>query len=337
VSDRTLRIAFIGGNGHHNLRHVLDTTPGTTFEIAVASDGHDAGAAERFCESLRETPAGAAAQWFDDGQAMLDAFRPQLGSVGAVYGFNGDWNAQLLSRNIPTSSDKPVAATWPQLDRLKKLAAEDPSRVLLTEFDFRCRPAFRAARDAVAAGMIGEVALVTAQKSYRFGTRPAWYADREQYGGTLLWVASHGVDGVQFVTGRSIEKVSGTGGNLSRPELGTMEDHVAMVGSLQGGGSVIVHADYLRPAAAASHGDDRLRVVGGRGLIEIADDRAVLTTQTEPAVDITERAGDVPSLGQALFAAITGEPSADYSTTQSLRTAELLLRWRDATDGRTWL
>jgi len=337
VSNRTIRIAFIGGNGHHYLRGVLGTTPGTNFEIAVASDGHDADAAKRWWEAQRATPAGAGAQWYDDGKAMLDTFRPQLASVGAVYGFNGDWNVELLGRNIPTASDKPVAATWEQLDNLKALVAEDSSRVLLTEFDFRCRPEFRAARDAVAQGLIGDVALATAQKSYRWGKRAAWYADRRQYGGTLMWVASHGIDGIEFVTGRRIEKVSGTGGNVTKPEMGTMEDHVAIVGTLQGGGTMVAHADFLRPMATATHGDDRLRVIGSKGLIEIANGRAVLTTHTEPAIDINDRAKNVRPIGQEFFAAMTAEASAIYSTAESLRTAELLLRVRDATDGRIWL
>ena len=38
-----------------------------------------------------------------------------------------------------------------------------------------------------------------------------------------------------------------------------------------GGATGIVHADFLRPAKAPTHGDDRLRVVGGTGTIEVRD------------------------------------------------------------------
>src|SRR4029078_4948767 len=133
-------------------------------------------------------------------------------------------------------------------------------RIVLTEFDFRARAIFRAARHAVRDGRIGVPVLAPAQKSYRFATRPDWYKDRDRYGGTMLWVASHGIDAIRFVTDRKILAAVGRGGNVSRPKLGSMEEYVTAIFELEGGGSGIVHADYYRPDKAPTHGDDRLRV-----------------------------------------------------------------------------
>ena len=320
-----MKIAFIGGHGHHYLRQVLSDP---AHEAAVAPDGHDSTAAAAFARSLPNPT------WFDDGHAMLAAFAPDVVSVGGVYGFNGDWAATALARGLPTVTDKPAAATWAQLDRLRDIVSADPAAVLLTEFDFRCRPEFVAARAAT--GRVGDVVLVTAQKSYRFGTRPPWYADRPAYGGTLPWVASHGLDAVGFVTGDRIVRVVGRGGNVSRPAMGSMEDHVAVLAELAGGGTAVVHADYCRPAAAPTHGDDRLRVAGSAGVVEVRDGRCVVTTHDAPPADVTDTAVVLP-IGAELLATAAGGGSGVFSTADSLSAAALLLHARDAADGRRWV
>jgi predicted dehydrogenase len=267
---------------------------------------------------------------------MLDQFCPDVVSVGAVYAFNGDWATAALERGIPTVCDKPIAATWPQLERLRTLLAANPTSILLTEFDFRSRREFQAARSAVRSGKIGKPILATGQKSYRYGTRPAWYADRASYGGTLAWIASHAIDVIPFVTGQTLVKAVGHGGNVSHPEMGSMEDHVATLFTLSDGGTAVVHADFLRPAAAPTHGDDRLRVAGSAGVVEVMNGRCRLITTTEGDTDITESVPTKP-IHEELLSALAGNPSDLYSTAESLATAEILLRARDATDSGRWV
>ena len=140
---------------------------------------------------------------------------------------------------------------------------------MLTEFDFRCRKEFRAAREIVRSGQIGEPVLITAQKSYRFGKRPVWYSDRTQYGGLMLWVASHAIDAIRFTTELRFRRVIGRSGNLSQPAFGSMEDHCTATFEMENGATGIVHADFLRPATAPTHGDDRLRIAGSKGVVEV--------------------------------------------------------------------
>jgi len=327
-----LRMGFIGGNGHHYLRQVLSEAS----KVAVSGDGHDDPAAREFLKRLEDSNTGPKFHWFDRGTDLLDVFKPDILSVGAVYGYNGDWNCAGLSRNIPTITDKPAAATSEQLARLQSLINENPRRVLLTEFDFRCRADFRAARLAVERGDVGEVILASAQKSYRFGRRPGWYADRQAYAGTLMWVASHGIDVIEFVTGQRLTRLVGRGGNLSRPTLPAFEDHVALLAELENGGTGIVHADFLRPDKSPEHGDDRLRVAGSRGVVEVRGQRTQLIDADGVTRDITDLAGAVPSVGRAMVDAAFNGDAALYSTQKTLETAALLLRARDACDAQAW-
>ncbi len=322
-----MRLAFLGGFGHHYLRGALASHP--DWQIAVSGDGRDTEAAKNLSKGLPN------AQWFDDPIALLDEFKPDVVSIGAIYALNGDLAAHALERDIAVVSDKPIATTWPALERLRELT-QGSSRILLTEFPFRSHKEFRAARHAIQSGQIGEVVLATAQKSYRFGaSRPAWYRDRNLYGGTLVWIASHAIDVIRFCTGVPYKRAIGTGGNISRPDYDSMEDHVAALFELNNGGTAIVHADFLRPHSAPSHGDDRLRIAGSQGVVEVRDGRCLLISGPEGERDITDSVQGRP-VHEELLAAIRGESTEFYSTQESLEIAAILLQSRDAADTHSW-
>lgn len=326
-----MKIGFIGGFGHHYLRGAL-SDDAFAFERPIAfapSAAHDDRAAV-LAKQLGDVA------FFDDAQTLLDQFKPDVVSVGAIYALNGDHAAAALERGIPVVSDKPIAATWAQLDRLRELVRAKPQSVLLTEFDFRSRAGFRAARQAVRDGQIGVPALATGQKSYRFGSRPGWYSDRAQYGGMMLWVASHAIDAVRFVTGARVLAVTGRGGNISRPQYGTSEEYVTATLELDGGGTGIVHADFYRPDKASTHGDDRLRVAGTRGVVEVRGGVCTLIGEDGIERDITDSVAVRPMHAE-LIAAIRGETTDLFSTAESLEVAALLLHARDAADQQAWV
>jgi predicted dehydrogenase len=319
-----MKIGFIGGWGHHYLRGLIAGGDARKHQAAVASDGMDPLAAKTLATQLGiET-------WFDDPTELLERFQPDIVSIGAVYAHNAERIAEALERDIPVVSDKPIATTWAQLERLTELIA-GTHRTIITELPFRAQPEFRAAREAVIRNKVGSVALVTAQKSYRLGQRPDWYADRSEYGGTMLWVASHGIDAVNFSTGLPVRRVAARHGNLTKPEYGSMEDHCVVMLEMEGGAVGIVHADYLRPAGACTHGDDRLRVAGANGVVEVRDDRCLLDDGSQSGLDITDW-GQTHPIHEVLLDAVTTEQNPDYCTACSLQLAQLLLICRDAAD-----
>jgi predicted dehydrogenase len=324
-----MRLAFIGGFGHHYLRGALrDASTQIDRPVAVASSGPEDDRAEELAHRLGD------ARFYKDARELFDDFRPQIASVGATFGRNGDFAADALERDIPVVSDKPVASTWEQFERIKKATAQT-KRVLLTEFDFRSRPEFRAAREVVRAGRLGTPVLATAQKSYRFGNRPKWYADRARYAGTMLWIASHAIDAIWFSTGKRLVAVTGRQGNVTRPDYGTMEDHCTALFELEGGGTGIAHADYFRPDKAKSHGDDRLRVAGSAGVVEVRDGSCMLIDNDGGEQDVT-RLVETKPIHEELLAAVQGESQDLYSTAASMEIAAVLLHARDAADQQDW-
>ncbi len=322
-----MRIAFIGGWGHHYLRGAL-SDPGADVArpVPVAGDGYDNTQARAFADKI------SGAQWFDSALEMLDKTRPDVVSVGAVYARNAEFIMAALERDIPVVSDKPICANWADFHRLETLT-RGMGRMLLTEFPFRAQREFRAMRTAVREGAIGDVVLATAQKSYKFGQRPAWYADRALYGGTILWVASHGIDILRFTTQQTLSAVCGRQGNVSRPDFGTLEDHTVSLFALSGGGTGVVHADLLRAAGAEGHGDDRVRLAGSRGTLEVRGGRCRLAAHDHPEIDITDTAPPT-EVYRELLAALAGTDTEYYSTAASLETARVLLEARDRADAQ---
>ncbi len=322
-----LRLAFLGGRGHAYLHPALKDADLTIEALAAAGDGHDDQAA-------RQRWGQGGMTWFDTPDAMLDTFKPNIVNVGAVYAHNGQWVEACLQRGIAVVSDKPIAAETQTLDRIESLLKQDDAAGLAVEFDFRSRPTFRAARDAVQDGQLGQVVLATAQKSYRWGQRPAFYKRREDYSSTMLWIASHAFDAIVFTTGQRISHVSAVHGNLTQPDYPGCEDHAAAMLTLSDQSHGLVHADLLRPPTAPTHGDDRLRLIGSLGQLEIQGDTCRLTTHQTPETELMPHTTPRPLHRELLAAALLRDASV-YPVDELLHVSRALLAARNAADSGT--
>src|SRR3954451_3298074 len=65
-------------------------------------------------------------------------------------------------------------------------------------------------------------------------------------------------------------EVMGREGTTARPDFPACGSQAAFVLTMRNGGVASVTLDYLRPEPAPTHGDERLRIAGTRGVIEAA-------------------------------------------------------------------
>ena len=275
-----LRVGMIGTDGHVGM--VLNGIPGTEGAALCAyAKGHPGDNVDRMRNNAAFTDRTAV---YDDYGEMLE--KEELDIVGACrpYYLNAQAAIAAAEKHAHVICEKPVATAETDLDALDDAVKRNGVR-LTAMFGIRLYPAFQAARKAVAEGLIGEPALATAQKSYRFGTRPEFYKSRDTYGGTIPWVAIHAVDYVRWTTGLEYTRVAAMHGNVAHPEYPGLEDHGGILLGLSNGGSALVNFDYLRPESAPTHGDDRLRVAGSEGVLEAVDHGArtvLIRTGQEP-------------------------------------------------------
>ena len=131
-------------------------------------------------------------------------------------------------------------------------------------------PVLQAARKAVNAGLVGDIILCNVRKSYKFGSeRPAWFGQRDLYGGTIPWIGMHALDFIESATGLHFTAVAAMQGNLSHPKYPDCEDHCALILGLSNGGHATMSLDFLRPNGAPTHGDDWLRVAAVAVLLRL--------------------------------------------------------------------
>ena len=257
-----MKICFIGACGHSNQAYkYLKTRQDAEFAGFAPGSGHET-KVPKFAENM---------PFFADYQRMLGEVKPDLAVVSPVFGLTASVIVECAKRNIDVFSEKPVATTLEDLDKVESAVKDSGIRFCAMHY-LRYDPAFYTGAKLVKSGAIGEVKLITAQKSYKYGTRPEWYQDPDLYGGTIPWVGIHAIDWIYHFTGKRFLSVA-------TQKAGEMAAVCQF--SLEGGAIGAMNLDFYRPAGAASHGDDRVRCVGTEGVLEVQGGKITLISPTE--------------------------------------------------------
>lgn len=278
---RKLRLALAGFDGHpEEILRVLPQLPDVEL-VAVAGEGSDPGA---LANGLKNRYAATARRY----ETLAQLLAAEQLDVVAICNHNGRRTAAILAcaaRKLNVIAEKPLALHRADLDAV--YAAVKRSGIHLGMLlPMRFEPPYLAIRRIVESGAIGDVLQMDAQKSYQLGARPAWQKHAATYGSTILWIAIHSIDLMLWVSGRRFTEAASLQSHVGFPEAGDMQNVTATLFRLDNGGSATLHMDYLRPAAASGHGDDRLRVSGSRGIVEYQESTGVtlMTEKSDPEI-----------------------------------------------------
>lgn len=268
---RKVRLGMIGFDGHPEevIRH-LPHLPDLEL-VAYAVDGTDPAA----LTLNRKNQAVQQARSFDSYEALLEAEKLD---VVAVCNNNGRRCGAILAcaaKGIHVIAEKPLAMNLPDLAKVKKAYAQ-PNLRLSMLLPMRFDPPYLALKAIVDSGEIGEIAQISAQKSYQLGARPEWQKHRASYGSTVIWIGIHMIDLMRYCSGRELIEVAGYQSHVAFPGYAEMENVTAAVYKLDNGGVAELHMDYLRPTTASGHGDDRLRLAGTKGIAEYSETLGVI-------------------------------------------------------------
>ncbi len=328
-----VRVGLIGTDGHTGV--ILGSIPQLPDVELTA-----------FAKSLPEDDVAnlKRAKAFSDKTRIYDHFeqmleKEELDVVGVCLPYYRNAQASIAAarRGVHVVSEKPVATTLEDLAALKEAVTQ--AKVRLTSLmNMRCFPPYRAARKAVQDGLIGEPILLTSQKSYRFGSaRPWFYKDLKTYGGTIPWAGIHSIDYMRWTSGRKYLRVSAWHGNNDHPEYPGFQDHAGVLFKLDNGGTAMTNLDYLRPETAPTHGDDRLRIAGSEGMLEVmgAENRVLLMTASGGPREL-ELPEQVDFFADFL-AELAGGKEHLISQEDAFRLTEVCLQARDAAETGKWI
>jgi predicted dehydrogenase len=325
---RKVRLAVLGLEGH--IGELLDPLPLLPDVELVAMADRDA----KLLASAARRPAAAHAHQYGDYRELLE--REPL-DVAGICGANGERAGAILAcaaRKIHVAAEKPLAIERADLERVKRAVTESGIRLTML-LPMRFEPPYAAMRQMVAAGRIGEVAQIAAQKSYKLGGRPEWMRHRATFGGTIPYIGIHMVDLMRFIGGRDLVEAVSFEARVGFPEMGDLENTTATLFRLDNGGTAVLHLDYLRPEAAPTHGDDRLRLAGTRGVVEFQEGTGLtLMTADDPPRAIHDLPAERRLFLDFLDSVYNGTP-AGLGLPDIYRANEIVLAARESAERRT--
>ena len=266
------RIAMIGawGHGYGMLSYLEKSKPEFAEVVALAEVSPD----EKFDNYRSNFEFLRSCQVYSDYRKMLDEVKPDIAVVSTALKNLSEATLAAARAGCAIYAEKPVAATFEQLDEIRQAVEQNNSYLLFT----MCNPSspqLCAIRELYESGQLGQIAVINARKSY------PWNEERvEQFpislGGTIGWVGIHALEFIYAATGKLFSKVGAMESNIRSDSFSQCPDNTVMMFELTGGGHASISVDYCRPNGRPVYGDDWIRVVGTKGIAEANMSRKTL-------------------------------------------------------------
>ncbi len=318
-----MKLCMIGARGHSY--YVLSDLPVlNNLKLTAVASG----------DANPSSLLKSAAQWqpraYDDWREMLDREQPDILSVDGPFELHAEMCIEALKRNIHVFCEKPIALNLDDLTQIQK-TYEGSSATIISMTALRYEPAFYTAYQLVQAGKIGKVRLIQTRKSYKLGKRPEFYKTRATYGGTIGWVGSHAIDWIQWFSGSKFATAMATQTTAENQGNGELEIAAQCLFTMKNGVLAQASIDFLRPANAPTHGDDRVRVVGSQGVVEVELGKVYLT-DADGFREIEEQQKPERGFFAAFIGSIRGECAAPVSPEETFETTLACLKAQLAAD-----
>lgn len=255
--NRRLQIGLFGTNGHQ-VHHQLIDEPLAVLaachgyaEIPLPGD-HPDRPQVRVCRSL--------------GEMLSDERLDLVVLCSPVRAEQAGHALEALRAGKHVFAEKPCALNEEDLDLLLRESA-DRGLVFREMADSSYIPVYRAMKEVVLSGVLGEIVQVTALKSYPWrDSRPQ---DESTDGGLVRQCALHAARWIEHVAGRKIASVQLKETCLGNPVGGGQSRMAAnLLLTLDNGGVAGITANYLNQPGTGVHGYESLVIHGTGGLVE---------------------------------------------------------------------
>lgn len=269
-----MKAVIIGGSGH--FEYALSNSRSVKFSgYAPGTSSEDLSRLESSLVSVKR---------YDDYHSMLEEVQPDLAIVNPQYYKNAEIIEACLKNDIHCFCEKPLAFNQEDLNRIKRVFSASKAQ-LGSMMVHRYEPWFYAAKKAVSNGLVGKVLQMTAQKSYKMGAKPDWMKDKQKFGGIIPWVGAHAIDLLQWLAPGPLTLLGANQTTTGNAGQGQVESSASCLFQFEHG-QAMAHMDYRRPEGAATHGDDRIRIVGEDGIIEVMNNQATMISSSGELVEL---------------------------------------------------
>ena len=208
----------------------------------------------------------------DAFERILDDPSIKLVAAAAVPNLRGGIGCRVMRAGKDYFTDKTPFTTLEQLAEARTTASET-ARKYMVYFSERLHVESAVfAGDLIKNDAIGKVVEVVGFGPHRLNasSRPAWFFEKEKYGGILCDIGSHQFEQFLFYSGATDATLSfATVANKHNPAHPELEDfgEAHLVGN--NGATNFIRVDWLTPEASRTWGDGRTFILGTKGYIEI--------------------------------------------------------------------
>src|SRR6185436_14615377 len=114
------------------------------------------------------------AQGYEQWRHLIEHTMLDVCCVAGESGVRCEQLLALIERGVHIVSEKPLVTTLADLERVRAAFAKTKSQLTML-LELRHQPKNVRVREIIRRGGIGEVCLVTTQKSYQWGVRADWF------------------------------------------------------------------------------------------------------------------------------------------------------------------
>lgn len=327
-----MKVCVVGNSGHADqfVREGLSVLDTVFCGYCPSYDGEDMRLLEKTFAECGISPVKY--KGYDD---MMNRDMPDVLIVDSMFRDHCAFTCDALDRGVFVFCEKPLALTLEECRKVE--AAEKRSKATVWAMQtLRYTPWNYTAKQLVVQGITGEIRMIQCQKSYKLGKRAEFFKHREKSGGMIPWVAIHGIDMIQYMSGVPFCSAYALQSDRFNHGNGDLEMTASCLFELEGGIIAAVNADYYRPQCAVTHGDDRIRLVGTEGILEVIGDKVYLLhgnqNRTVPVNTVGKE--KVPTIFGDFLSMCVGETGGLLNAEESLTSTRMALLARNSAENK---
>lgn len=289
---RKLRVAVVGTGAVSQKYHIPGFQSSPHAEVVAIADV-DANRAREVADRFNIP------RWVTDWRELLND-SVDVFSVCTPNRFHAEVTIAAAKAGKHVLCEKPLAVSNAEADAMVA-AAREAGVILMVDFPLRFDPGYRAAHDAVKAGLIGDVITVRSKWAHpgprHYSPTAAWFYSREEAGGgALLDLGIHCADYIWSILG---DPVSVQGCLSARTQGLAVDENASLILSYPGGVTGIIEASWTcEPAVVETE------IQGTLGRIRITG---------SPAQEVIAwTAGAVPGVHQLSYTVNTGNNDGHF-------------------------
>lgn len=330
-------------------------------DFPIAAIGLDHGHIYGMCNGLSEAGATLSKVWDPNPAKMLEFKKhyPDVQLANSEQEILQDKSILLVaSAAVPADrcalglrvmehgkdyfTDKAPLTSLAQLDQAKAMVRKTGKKYAVYYSERLHVECAIHAGDLVKAGAIGRILQVIGMGPHRLNasSRPAWFFERERYGGILCDIGSHQIEQYLYYSGATdATVVSSQIANHNHGQYPELEDFGDATLRGNNGTSNYFRVDWFTPDGLATWGDGRTFILGTEGYIELrkyidigrekqGDHLYLVDGKGEHHINVAGQVG-FPYFGQLIIDCLTRSEKA-MTQEHAFKAAELCIRAQEA-------